>query len=265
MFRFYDYRPHIIAERNARAEKVAVRLGLATKEGLESGAERLPENLRQEVAARERELASEALILFIKAIRRGQSVFFITVCRPEWTCGAGELSEAHVRWVRDFISRRARRLSRFGQQRLLGFIDIAWNDRRAIGGESHWNVHAHFLLVVEGGEASEEHVRNAFLCRGDGDRVIRPVVIKRPPTDLDVVKLGEYNSRALVLEHHQGRRSYVDREGRLATRDTPLNVAQLNEFAQLMHDLGPQRFWVLSGLRRKHGRIQRHDARGGKA
>ncbi|MNY46163.1 hypothetical protein D3C86_1813190 [compost metagenome] len=126
-------------------------------------------------------------------------------------------------------------------------------------------MHTHFLLIVEAGGASEEDVRNAFFCCGDGDRVIRPVVIKRPPTDLDVVKLGEYNSRALVLEHHQGRRSYVDREGRLATRDTPLNVAQLNEFAQLMHDLGPQRFWVLSGLRRKHGRIQRHDARGGKA
>lgn len=250
----YDSQPDHILERNRRARRVAVKLGLVTK----GGAESLPKNLCQRVVAQERALADVATRAFMHAVRRRKFVWFVTVCRPEWTCAAGELSEELVREVRNWMSRRARNLSVFGEQRMLGFVDIAWNDRSATGGVSHWSVHAHVLIMVVGARVSKGDVRKAFACTGDGDRVRKPVVVKRPKTDADVLKVSEYNSRSLLLEHLQRRRSYYDRDGRLQSRDTSLSVAQLMEFAQLMSAAGPQRFWILSGFRRKLGSVVVH-------
>jgi hypothetical protein len=257
-FKRTDYRGDALAERNNKAKKVARQLGLI---GLESEAE-LPPSLCQKEVARERELAQQAMRRFYRWLERGHRVHFVTVCRPEWTCEAGELTADHVRQVRAWMSRRARNLSRFGQQRMMGFVDIAWNDRSAVGGPGHWDVHAHVLVYVTGlGRRDQKsQLKKAFACRGDGDRVKRPLVIKAPPTDIDLLNVGEYNSRALLLEHFQRRRSYIGKSGRRETRDAPLRKAELLELAMVVNDLGPKPFWILSGLRRKHGRIMRHDS-----
>lgn len=255
-----DYRPGAIARRNKYAIRCAKKLGLVTAAGIQSGAETLPATLCQSLVASERLLARAALLKFGVAADEGQTVLFITVCRPEWTCDAGQLSGAMVSDVRNWMSRRARNLAEHGQQRMLGFVDIAWNDRSAIGRSSHWSVHAHVQLMFDHTPAKPlSLVRRAFRCGADGDRVRRAVHIRKPPTGLDVVTIGEYNSRALLLEHHQRRRSYVDRNGQLQTRDMVLASAQAQELAAVVHQLGPQKFWILSGLRRKHGQIMLHD------
>lgn len=258
-FKRMDYRGDAIAERNKRAKEVARQLGVI---GVQSDAV-VPPSLCQKVVARERELAQQVMRRFYRRLEKGHSVHFVTVCRPEWTCGAGELTADHVRQVRAWMSRRARNLSQFGQQRMMGFVDIAWNDRSAVGGVGHWDVHAHVLVYVIGLGFRDQKAQllKAFACQGDGDRVKRPLVIKAPPTDLDLLKISEYNSRALLLEHYQRRRSYVGKSGRLDTRDLPLKKAQLLELASVVNRLGPQSFWILSGLRRKHGNIMKHNRR----
>ena len=244
----YDYQPHRIAERNRHAKRVAVQLGLVSK----TGVEKLPQNLCQKNVAKERALADAPTRVFIDAARNGKPVWFVTICRPEWTCGAGELTEELIQDVRNWMSRRARNLSAFGKQRMLGFVDIAWNDRSATGGDSHWNVHAHVLIIVDGDEkVLNRDIRKAFACAGDGDRVRKPVFLKRPPSEEHVLKISEYNSRSLLLEHFQCRRSYYGKDGRLQSRDTKLSLTRQLEFAKLMNSLGPQRFWILSGFRRK--------------
>lgn len=265
-FKRMDYRGDSIAERNNKAKKVARQLGLISGQ---AEAE-LPPTLCQKVVARERELAQQVMQRFYSWLEKGHRVHFVTVCRPEWTCAAGELSADRVRQVRAWMSRRARNLSRFGQQRMMGFVDIAWNDRSAVGGTGHWDVHAHVLVYVTGlGRRDQKaHLKKAFDCQGDGDRVKRPLVIKTPPTDIDLLNVSEYNSRALLLDHFQRRRSYVGKSGRRETRDVPLKRAELIELAKVVHELGPQPFWILSGLRRKHGRVMKHDSKhkpGGKS
>ena len=255
-----DYRAGDIARRNKHALKLAKKLGLVTASGISSGAEQLPQSLCQAVVASERMLAQEAMKRFAYAADEGQTVLFLTICRPEWTCDAGQLSPALISEVRNWMSRRARNLTVHGQQRMLGFVDIAWNDRSAIGLSSHWNVHAHVLFLIENNPPTPRRsVRSAFRCQGDGDRVAKPVYVRQARAGLDVFRVGEYNSRALLLEHHQRRRSYVDRNGQLQTRDMVLASAQAQELAAVVHQLGPQKFWILSGLRRKHGQIMLHD------
>lgn len=257
--RFYDELPYELTRRNREAQRIAWRLGLSPKPIGAFGPEDLPPSLCQRVVADERRLAFVRVRRFIEALERGDEVIFLTVCRPEWTCEEGELSAKHIGEVRAWMSRRARNLSRYGQQRMMGFVDVAWNDRTAVGGDSHWAVHAHVLVTIEGVAGGTRRLcRSAFDCAGDGERVLKPVVAKRLSTDLDVLRVGQYNSRALLLEHHQRRRTYRDRNGIAQTRDAKLTVAQSVELAAVVHELGPKGFWILSGLRRKFGEIQNH-------
>ena len=258
MFKRMDYRADAIATRNKKAAKVARLLGLMSQ----SPKAELPPTLCQREVARERKLAQRAMRRFYRWLERGRLVHFVTICRPEWTCESGELTPELIRQVRAWMARRARNLSRYGQQRLMGFVDVAWNDRSALGGTGHWDVHAHVLVYVVGVNPRDQKgiLRVAFACSGDGDRVMKPLVIKRPPTDDDLLRVSEYNSRALLLEHHQLRRSFIAKDGRPDTRDLPLKSVELAELAKVVHKLGPKPFWILSGLRRKHGRVLRHDS-----
>lgn len=255
--RIYDETPHELTQRNRDAQRLAWRLGLAPKPAPRFGTEVLPPNLCQRIVAAERRLALTQVFRFINALERGEEVMFLTVCRPEWTCLAGNLTADRVRDVRDWMSRRARNLARHGQQRMLGFVDIAWNDRTAVGQVSHWSVHAHVMVRIEGVRTGTRKLyRAAFQCDGDGDRVQKPIVVKPLATDVDIWRVGWYNSRALLLEHHQRRRSYIDHHGVAQTRDTKLTVAQAVELAAVVNELGPKGFWILSGLRRQFGQIQ---------
>lgn len=255
----FDELPHQLTLRNRHAQRLAWRLGLSPKPARRFGTEDLPPTLCQRVVAAERRLALAQMRLFLDALERGDEVLFVTVCRPEWTCDKGKLTPALIQEVRNWMSRRARNLSRHGRQRMLGFVDIAWNDRTAVNQASHWSVHAHVLIVIEGCQRGSSRLcRAAFRCSSDGERVNTPVMVKRLKTELDVLVVGQYNSRALLLEHHQRRRSYVDRLGVSQTRDTKLTVTQAIELASVVHQLGPKRFWILSGLRRKFGKIEKH-------
>lgn len=257
--RFHDELPYELTRRNREAQRIAWRLGLSPKPSRSFGAEDLPPTLCQRVVAAERRLALAQVYRFIEALERGDEVVFLTVCRPEWTCGEGGLTAKQVGDVRNWMSRRARNLSQYGQQRMMGFVDVAWNDRTAVGEVSHWSVHAHVLIVVEGlKKGAPELCRSAFNCAGDGERVLKAVFARSLRTDLDILRVGQYNSRALLLEHHQRRRSYRDRNGVAQTRDTKLTVAQSVELAAVVHQVGPKGFWILSGLRRKFGEIQAH-------
>ena len=103
-FKRMDYRGDAIAERNNAAKKVARQIGVISDE---DGVE-LPPSLCQRVVARERELAQQAMRPFYSRLENNRSVYFVTVCRPEWTCEAGELTAEHVREVSAWMSRRAR-------------------------------------------------------------------------------------------------------------------------------------------------------------
>lgn len=257
--RVYDELPHQLTIRNRHAQRIAWRLNLSPKPASRFGAEDIPPNLCQRVVAAERRLAFAQILRFVDALERGDQVVFLTICRPEWTCDAGKLDASMITEVRNWMSRRARNLARHGRQRMIGVVDIAWNDRSAVGQVSHWSVHAHVLVIIEGkGSGVRDLCRAAFACAGDKAWVDKPIYAKVLKTDLDVLRVGQYNSRALLLEHLQRRRSYVDRLGVSQTRDTKLTVAQAMELATVVHQLGPKGFWILSGLRRKFGTIEKH-------
>lgn len=256
----FDALPHQLAWRNREAQRVAHQLGLAPAP-IVSGPEQLPINLCQRRVAAERQLADARLIDFIKARSAGSEVVFVTVCKPEWTCAGGQLSTLVIAEARAWMSRRARSLARYGHQRMLGFIDIAWNDRSAVGGTSHWSIHVHCLIFVEGRARCRELVAKAFACRSDGDRVLKPVVRKYPATRADLSRVSFYNSRSLLLHHNQRRQSYINSRGVACVRDTKLRTYEILELATVVNHLGPQAFWVLSGYRRKQGAIHLHNQR----
>lgn len=265
MLELPDYRPGAIARRNKHVVRFAKQLGLVSGQGIKSGAEKLPANLCQAAVARERELAQKAVVRYFANPRdKGRRVYYVTICRPAWTCPAGDLSASLIREVSAWTSRRARNLAAIGQQRMIGFVDLAWNDLSAVRGVSHWNVHAHVLIAIEPNAPQDlEAIRRAFSCDGDGERIEKPIVIKTPKDSLDVFRVGEYNSRALLFEHHQRRRTYITRAGQRDSRDLVLARAQALELAEVVHEVGPRGFWILSGLRRKYGEIALHSAKAG--
>lgn len=257
--RHHDELPYELTRRNRDAQRLAWRLGLAPRPSRRFGTEDVPVNLCQRRVAEERELATERVRDFVDALEAGGQVIFVTVCRPEWTCAEGQLSPERIAEVRHWMSRRARNLARLGQQRMIGFVDIAWNERASVGKVSHWSVHAHCLIYVEDQPNIRAEVRTAFRCTSDNDRVLKPVVVKSPSSDLDVLRISYYNSRSLLLEHQQQRRSYRDAAGVAQTRDAKLATKHAVELASVVNQVGPQSFWILSGYRRKFGKIVKHD------
>lgn len=132
--------------------------------------------------------------------------------------------------------------------RLIGFVDIAWNERSAVLGTSHWSAHVHMLVLVQFADqyAARPVLRHVFDCEGDGDRVLKPIVIKAahtPPFAMD------YCSRALLLSLPRQRRTYRTDAGQ-NTRDQPLPRVLQRRVEELFAEMGPKPFWILSGIRR---------------
>jgi hypothetical protein len=256
-----DSHPKNIRLRQQRAAELAIKLGLVSARDIQSRFQSIPLNLCQKRVAQERMIAHNYVRQFVRKLR-DQEVFFVTVCRPEWTCGEGELSAALVREVRDWITRRARNLANHGQQRLLGYVDISWNDQARVGTESHWSVHAHFLVTIDTPPEynSKRLIRATFKCAGDGEKVRRPLKVQRPLTAARVRGANDYASRALLLDIDRSRCSHTLADGTLQTTDYNLTARRELEYAKFLSDVGPRPFLILSGLRRQGSRIVRHDS-----
>lgn len=247
-------RAEIIAH-NRYALKLAMRLDVQ-----KPGERQPPRNLCQQFVATEQRIADVATRRFKRAARRGRCVYLLTVCRKEWSCSAGSLSPALVKQVREWMSRRARRLAAFGQQRMLGFVDIAWNDRSGVGEPSHWAVHAHVIirLKVPARYDAELMIKEAFACPGDPVFVRKTVDVPRLATEDDVQRASDYCAKAMQLDLSRGRWSYVNKKGRRNTNKVSLPRAREMEVAKLLNEIGPQKLWVLSGLRRRGDKVDLH-------
>lgn len=245
---------------NLYAVKAAKRLGLPVMK--RAGFESPPQELCQLAVAHERAVARVASRRFRTATSKGRSVYFLTVCRPEWTCDAGSLSPTMVRDVVQWMTRHARNLSKTAQHRMMGFVDIAWNDRSGVEEDSHWCVHAHAIirLKLSSRYDAERPIKRAFACRGDAIRVKRPVHLARLATSDDVSRVTEYCSRAILLKFNRGRWSYVSEAGERGTRKVSLPTARQLEIDRVISQIGPRGFWILSGLRRKGDVIDLHDS-----
>jgi hypothetical protein len=223
----------------------------------------LPQNLCQRVVADEQHIADVATKRFKRAVGKGRNVYLLTVCHPDWICPAGSLSPDLVIEVRDWMSRRARRLATFCQQRMLGFVDIAWNDRSGVDESSFWCVHAHVVIRLKLPEAydAERMIKEAFACHASKSEVQKPVHVARLATEEDVARASAYCAKAMQLQLNRGRWSYEDKRGRRGSRKVSLPTARQLEVGKLISLVGPQKLWILSGLRRKGDHIDLHQRR----
>lgn len=259
-----DYWNYEVQQRQWRAARTARRLGLIDLDERRSFHPRLPKNLCQYQVREERTLADAGSTCFFEALGRRHRVYLLTVAHPDWFVEGGKLSPDDFRRVRNWISRRARALRLLGQQRLLGCVDIAWEDRRALGGQALWSVHAHALVCVEAKGVRENDIRAMFnappLPPGSG----ASVQLKRLRTDLDLLLSREYATRAMLLHCGQHRSHYLGGDGQSACRKRDLPTAQDTELAQVLMRMGPRSRWLLSGLRLGADGIRSHDGTGSK-
>lgn len=237
-----------LERRQSEALRAALRLDLMPK-GLPARSAQVPYNLCQYAAQKERHYARQVCHKLIRSRRlKGGALNLVTIARPEWTVLADGLTPGLVHEVREWTSRRARNLTRFGRYRAIGFVDIAWNERSAVSETSHWSVHAHILVLVQFVEDYDTHqvLRHVFGCEEDGDRVSMAIDVQlahTPPTAMD------YCSRALLMNLPRQRWSYLTDKGR-NTWDQFLPRALQREFEALVAKMGPKPFWILSGIRR---------------
>lgn len=249
--------------RNKYALKVARRLGYLPTYQRGKPSPPVPFNLDQFVVDAERDIARTASRRFRRAIKRGKDVYFVTILQSKWTCDATQLTPALVKSVRDWVCRRARNLSRTGQQRVLGFVDISWNYGTADPTWPHWNVHAHFIVLVKNtrGYDVREVLKRAFQCDGAGSRALRPVDIKRIGAKAkDMRKVTAYCSKGLVLRASRGRWGYIDRNGEPQTKKGKTPTDRQREIDKVIAELGPRPFWILSGLRRRGAVVEAHNS-----
>lgn len=244
-----------IAAHNRHALKLATRLGLR-----QVGDRHPPRNLCQRFVATEQRVADVAIRRFKRAARRNRNVYLLSVCRKEWSCPAGSLSPALIKQVREWMSRRARRLAAFGQQRMLGFVDIAWNDRSAVDEPSHWAVHAHVIirLKVAARYDAELMIKEAFACPGDPVFVRKTVDVPRLATEDDVQRASDYCAKAMELGLNRGRWSFVNKKGHRDAKKVSVPRKRELEVAKVFSAIGPQQLWILSGLRRHGDTIKLH-------
>jgi len=244
-----------IAAHNRHALKLATLLGLR-----QIGDQHPPRNLCQRFVATEQCIADVATKRFKRAARKNRNVYLLSVCRKEWSCPAGSLSPALIKQVKEWMSRRARRLAAYGQQRMLGFVDIAWNDRSGVGEPSHWAVHAHVIirLKIAARYDAELMIKEAFACRADPIFVQKPVLVARLSTEDDVQRASDYCAKAMQLDLYRGRWSYMSKKGRRDTRKVSIPRAREREVAKVFSEIGPQKLWILSGLRRSGDKVDLH-------
>ena len=237
-----------LERRQADAKRAALRLNLISERphGVKEPA---LNKLCQYAAQRERRRARRICYNLIRSRRlKGGKLYFVTISRPEWTVLEEALEPKLVHTVREWTSRRARNLTRFGRHRLIGFVDVAWNERSDVQGTSHWSAHVHMLVLVRFADqyAARPVLRHVFDCEGDGDRVLKPILIKAahtPPFAID------YCSRALLLNLPRLRRTYRTYAGQ-NTQDQSLPRVLQWRVEELYAELGPKPFWILSGIRR---------------
>ena len=257
-----DYHIHEVQWRQKKAARSARRIGVATYSDVRAWKPQLPESLCQYRVRSERVLAHQASQCFFDAQKLDLPVYQITVCHPDWYRPAGQLSVDDIHYVREWMTRRARALSVYGQQRMLGFVDVAWDDETAIGGVAQWCVHAHCLITVENHSVGKETIRPVFRTPPPATAYTKPVVLQLLEEDLDVQGAREYHSRALLLHHEQHRIRYP-REGKSpGGRKRNLSAARDAELTSVVHQLGPRPFWILSGLRRGADGLRLHDGDG---
>lgn len=257
-----DYHTFEVQWRQKLAARSARRIGVATYSDVRAFKPQLPESLCQYRVRSERVLAQQASQCFFEALQVHLPVYQITVCHPGWYVPAGQLSVDDIHRVRGWMTRRARALSVYGQQRMLGFVDVAWDDETAVGGVARWCVHAHCLLTVENHSIGEETIRPVFRTPPAATPSKTPVMFQLLKEDLDVQGAREYHSRALLLHHEQHRIQYP-RPGRQPGRkDRNLSAARDSELTLVVHQLGPRPFWIMSGLRRGADGVRLHDGLG---
>lgn len=260
----YDFDEHIIKERQQHALRLERRALRQPKRKFRYFAEEAPSrNICPRHAADERLLAEAVTERLSSEVEAGRLVgYFVTLVLPDWQYEGGTIPPESVSQIAAWVSRRARNLAPLGQWRLIGFVDITWNDRSDRGELSFWQLHAHFSVFVPVG--ADRRIRAAIRAAfkpppADATTFGVPRVqcqIKPLRTPDDVRRVGYYASRALQLELN--RRRFSPRQG--APKNVDLTRHQQDEMTHLFLRLGPRRFRILSGLRQRGGRIVRHNS-----
>ena len=248
--------------------KLAVQAGIAIPVDRTRRTWRLPPNLDPNVAWKAR-LALEGTGRYFRSLlQKGDGVFWVTVCHPEWLCGRNELTPDLVQQVVKWTQRRVQRLRQKGQPVAAGAIDISWNDNTALGLGKFWCVHVHLLIAVVGSPAAcvEAALRKALKCPKD-ERITGngPVYIKSLDDQGAIADTLRYASGAMALSDHNQQKLRHHRK-RIASKTAPpadriLGSKRRNELTRLFNQVGPNGFLVLSGLQRRGGEIREVSSR----
>lgn len=257
-----------ITRLDAHHAKLAAAAGMALRRPSSGLPSSLPDNLSATFALNERELMRVATRRFAKAFNDGRPVYFVTVCHPAWVCDRDQLTPELVETVRKWVSRRARVLTKHGQHRMVGAVDVAWNVGRRDWVGKFWCVHVHFLIGVDVGTADEVHtwIHEAFHCPPDqAGRIGKPVFAALIKDNEHLENTIRYTSGALALHdddasQHRHRRRRRTLAGGFNSKEV-LPPGRSAEFTRLMAAMGPSKLWVLSGLRRRGERIERENSK----
>lgn len=216
----------------------------------------LPPNLEPELGIAERRRMHVAMKYFEAAFWAEETVLHLTWCPAEFYFRPGELdAEVVLRFGRT-ASRRARSLPAC-KRRVIGAIDISFNKELGL-----WCVHLHALVAVRG--YSKKAIKRAVEAAFGPGKLKFPELAGLKPRKAPVIRNEEhlfntfsYVSGCVVLVDHnenqrRDRRMRSRPEGSKFSSKTMLPGELQDELTRVYADLGPRRFWVLSGFRR-HG------------
>jgi hypothetical protein len=170
-------------------------------------------------------------------------LFFVTVAHPKWELSIGQLKNANIDAVTQWIHRRLRRL----RSPILVVGGYEASLRVEVTGHAYWAGHVH--LVIAG--ADEEELKTVL----KGERCYLKRKYAKPVTVAPIgnlVKRLGYSTKRIVKRGI----AYIGTNGRQQRRELPLATAHQIEFDRWLLSLPAGARTILFGRRLHHGKLR---------
>jgi hypothetical protein len=168
---------------------------------------------------------------------------FVTVAHPNWELPVGQLKDANIDAVTQWIHRRLQRLP----SPILVVGGYEASIRIELNGDTYWAGHVH--LVVAGAE--DEELKTAL-------KIERRYLTRKYAKPVKVAPIGTLVERLGYSTKRIGKRSiaYIGTNGRQQRRELPLATAHQIEFDRWLLSLPAGARTILFGCRLHHGKLR---------
>lgn len=253
---FPDYSPADLQNRQGYVSKVLGRAIPNRKPGQKIFPS-VPRTLSQFEAAQTRLAIGTASVSLIEPYCAGRPAFYVTVADPEWLRDRHMLAGELFVEVRNWATRRCRRLRKHFDYRAIGVVDVAWCDRAGLGLPSNWSVHIHIMIVLmdDVGSDAKALIDAAFTPTSPKCNDGAAIKVKSIKGFAGFARAREYTSLKVMAQCCQHRMSRRDQDGKLTTHDRDLSIARALELYSALRDVGPRQRVILSGYRWRAGGV----------